>query len=67
MLIAASLKIKIQDILSNGDNYTDITMFEISGYSVTMGNSDLKVKRSADEVALSNNQTGVRDYLIRKF
>ena len=64
--IAGALKIELCDVLSIGDNFNDIAMFEISGHSVAMGNSDSLVKQSADEVTLSHNENGVSQYLIRK-
>ena len=64
--IARALKIELCDVLSIGDNFNDIAMFEISGHSVAMGNSDSLVKQSADEVTLSHNENGVSQYLIRK-
>ena len=64
--IAGALNIELCDVLSIGDNFNDIAMFEISGHSVAMGNSDSLVKQSADEVTLSHNENGVSQYLLRK-
>lgn len=65
--IARLLKIDLADVLSIGDNYNDISMFELSGLSAAMGNSHLEVKSRAETVIKSNENSGVSDYLIRTF
>ena len=40
-------------------------MFQASGFSVAMGNSDSKIKSLTDYVTTSNNSDGVAKFLER--
>ena len=48
-----------------GDDYNDIEMFKISGYSVAMGNAEEELKQIADEVAETIDNDGVAGVLER--
>lgn len=62
---AESLGISHEEIVSFGDNYNDLTMIEVAGVGVAMGNAEEEVKNAADFITLTNNQSGVA-YGIRK-
>lgn len=42
-----------------GDNYNDISMLQIAGYSVAMGNAESPVKAAAKYVTRSNDEDGI--------
>lgn len=49
-IIAKYFNVSKEDIISVGDNYNDLPMFEKSGLSIAMGNSVEEVKKQADYV-----------------
>lgn len=49
------------EIVAIGDNYNDIDMFEIAGYSIALGNAPSGVKVHADHIALPNTENGFAD------
>ncbi len=57
------LGIKKEEVMVFGDNFNDMTMFEIAGISVAMENSQNEVKEKADYQAGSNNHNGVSAFL----
>lgn len=57
------LKIDLKDTVAIGDSYNDLTMFEVVGHSVAMGNSPEEIKSLVDEVIDSNNEDGVAKFL----
>ena len=57
------LKIDLKDSVAIGDSYNDVTMFEIVGHSVAMGNAPEDIKRIVDEVTDTNNEDGVAKFL----
>ncbi|WP_341491714.1 Cof-type HAD-IIB family hydrolase [Mesomycoplasma ovipneumoniae] len=66
-MLSRYYKIDLENIISIGDSYNDIGMFEISTISVAMANSPQQVKRRATVVLKkTNKQGGVGDY-IRRF
>ena len=66
-LIAQQLNVHRHEVMSIGDNFNDISMFEQSGIGVAMEHSDEWVKQQADEVAPTHQSGGVNAYLIGKF
>jgi Cof subfamily protein (haloacid dehalogenase superfamily) len=52
-----------EEILSFGDDFSDIGMFEASGTSVAMANAVQELKNIADYVTLSNDEEGIAAYL----
>lgn len=42
-----------------GDNYNDISMLKLAGYSIAMGNGETAVKQAAKFVTCSNDEDGV--------
>ena len=57
------LKIDLKDSVAIGDSYNDVTMFEVVGHSVAMGNAPEDIKRIVDEVTDTNNEDGVAKFL----
>jgi Cof subfamily protein (haloacid dehalogenase superfamily) len=64
-ILAAYLAIPLERILVIGDSRNDISMFEIAGMAVAMGNAPEEVKAAADLVAPSNDEGGVA-WVLRK-
>ena len=58
-VIAKHYNVKREDIISIGDNYNDLPMFEKSGSSVAMGNSVEDVKKAADLVTDDIDHDGI--------
>ncbi len=52
-----------KDVIAFGDDYADISMLQLCGTGVAMGNAVQAVKDIADEVTLSNEEDGVAVYL----
>lgn len=57
--IAGMLGISLQHIMAIGDNYNDLSLFEVAGFGVAMGNAPEPVKRAAQVVTRSNCDSGV--------
>ena len=58
-----SLKINLKDTISIGDDYNDISMFLVTGFSVAMENANNDVKSKAKYITKSNNDEGVAVFL----
>ena len=50
-------------VIAFGDNYNDIEMIEFAGVGVAMENGEEELKKSADYIALNNNDDGVGKFL----
>ena len=61
--IAKLYDIDQADIIAFGDEMNDISMLEIAGTAVAMGNALEPIKKKADYVTLSNDEDGIGDYL----
>ena len=57
------LNINIKDTIAIGNDFNDVPMFNVVGYSVAMQNSDDEVKKYADEITKSNEDDGVAIFL----
>jgi len=64
-LVCADLGIAAADVLAFGDMPNDIAMLEWAGTSYAMANAHPSVLAAADHVALSNDQDGVAEVLVR--
>ncbi|WP_263969807.1 HAD-IIB family hydrolase [Companilactobacillus kimchii] len=64
--LAQQLEIELKDILAIGDRDNDISMLEVAGTGVAMGNAQVGVKAVSDYVTTDNNHDGVGD-AIEKF
>ncbi|MCM3783094.1 Cof-type HAD-IIB family hydrolase [Neobacillus mesonae] len=54
---------KPEEVLAMGNYYNDITMLTYAGKGIAMDNSPVEVKAAADDVTLSNNESGVHHAL----
>lgn len=66
-ILADHLDINKEEIIVIGDGANDISMFEMSGYKIAMGNANDKLKEKADYITDSNNQDGVAKALEEIF
>lgn len=57
--------IDMQDVMAIGDNYNDLSMLKIAGYSVAMENANDEIKAHCDFITKRNNENGVA-YAIQK-
>lgn len=62
---ANRLGIKDYDIAAIGDNYNDVSMIQMAGIGIAMGNAEEGVKAISDFVTLNNSEGGV-SHAIRK-
>lgn len=63
--LAVQLGIPQEEVLSIGNYYNDISMLTYAGLGVAMDNSPLEVKAAANAVTGTNNDSGVRDALVK--
>ncbi|MCF6411129.1 Cof-type HAD-IIB family hydrolase [Pseudalkalibacillus salsuginis] len=56
---AEELGIPMREVMAIGDNYNDVSMFEIAGYSVAMGNAEEDIKKLCTFVTKTNDESGV--------
>lgn len=61
--IANYLGIDQKDIIAFGDHQNDMSMIEMAGVGIAMGNAIDELKNIADEITLTNNQDGIAEYL----
>jgi Cof subfamily protein (haloacid dehalogenase superfamily) len=59
MALALHLGIKIGEVMAIGDGLNDISLLEIAGLAVAMGNAPEEVKKIADHVTLDVDHSGV--------
>lgn len=64
--ICRVLEISSDNIIAFGDSNADIPMLKFAGTGVAMSNASDIVKEAADELTLSNNESGVGIYLTEK-
>lgn len=53
------LGISLQDTMAIGDNYNDLSMFEIVGHSFAMGNAEQAIKEVCRYITDTNSEDGV--------
>ena len=65
-----NLHIPMSEVLAIGDNQNDISMLQLSGVSVAMGNAQSDVKKAADYTTKTNEEDGaayfLEQYLLSK-
>ena len=64
--LAERLNLPMEQVMAIGDNENDLSMFEVAGLSVAMGNGTDRAKESADWVTLTNEEDGVA-HAIRRY
>ncbi len=57
-ILARELGVAKEHIVAIGDNYNDLDMFQVAGYSVAMGNAPTDVKRNVDRVTAGVTEHG---------
>ncbi len=57
--IASYLGISRENIYAFGDSYNDLSMIELAGNGVAMGNAVSELKDAADYITLSNEEDGI--------
>ncbi len=62
---AATRGIKPEEILSFGDSDNDLTLIERCGCGVAMANARENLKAIADDIADSNDDNGVANYIVK--
>ncbi len=56
---AEELGIDLKEVMAIGDNYNDVSMFELAGYSVAMGNAEEDIKKLCSFTTKTNDESGV--------
>ncbi len=57
--LMSQLNIQTEEVMAIGDGVCDVSMLQLAGLGVAMGNAPDSVKRCADYVTLSNEEDGV--------
>jgi Cof subfamily protein (haloacid dehalogenase superfamily) len=57
--LARFLGIPLEQVAAVGDGENDISMFEVAGMSIAMGNAAPQIQQAADLVAPSNDEDGL--------
>lgn len=57
--------ISLQDTMAVGDNYNDLSMFQVVGRSVAMGNANEDIKELCTHVTLRNDENGVGEAIFQ--
>jgi|GEM_PF-6178587 len=65
--VCSALNIKPEEVVAVGDSHIDISMFEVAGLAVAMGNAPHDVQARAHVVAPSLEQDGVAHVIERYF
>jgi hydroxymethylpyrimidine pyrophosphatase-like HAD family hydrolase len=66
-IISEYFKISKENIVSFGDDYSDIEVFENSGISVAMGNAIPELKKIATDITDDNNSDGIAKFINKLF
>ncbi|AXI10263.1 Cof-type HAD-IIB family hydrolase [Oceanobacillus sp. 143] len=68
--IANYFDVDLEDTVAIGDNLNDLSMFEVAGMSIAMGNAEEIVKKQATHVTKSCEEDGVayglREFVLKK-
>ena len=68
--MANYLGIPLENTIAIGDNYNDLTMFEVAGMSIAMGNAEERLKELSTHITKHHNDDGVayalRTYVLHK-
>lgn len=57
--------ISLQHTMAVGDNYNDLSMFQVVGRSVAMGNANEDIKERCTHVTLRNDESGVGEAIFQ--
>lgn len=61
--LCEALNINLEDTIAIGNDYNDVSMFNVAGYSVVMDNAKESIKKYANEITESNDNDGVAIFL----
>ncbi|MEG0496425.1 MAG: Cof-type HAD-IIB family hydrolase [Carnobacterium sp.] len=61
---AKALGIHTDDVMALGDNYNDVSMLKVAGYSVAVANAEEGVKVHAKYLTSTNNENGVAQSIL---
>lgn len=61
--IMKDMDIPLENVLVFGDNFNDVSMFEVAGIAVAMDNAEESIKINADAIASSNSICGVSQFI----
>lgn len=65
-VVMDKLNLTPEQVMAIGDGPNDITMFDVAGTGIAMGNAIELIKRAADHIAPSNDEDGV-GWAVRQF
>ena len=65
--LANNLGLSLNNVMTFGDNYNDLTMIEKANIGVAMEDAKDEIKNASEYIALSNNKNGVSNFLIDYF
>jgi Cof subfamily protein (haloacid dehalogenase superfamily) len=57
--LAKHLRIPLSRVAAIGDENNDLSMFDVAGVAIAMGNATVEVKQAADIIAPNNDESGV--------
>ena len=63
LILSKLLHIRKNNIISFGNDYNDVSMFEVSGIKCAVSNSEDCLKSKADMIIKSNDENGVFEYM----
>lgn len=63
--LAEAKGIKLEEVMTIGDNFNDVSMLEVAGVSFAMGNAEADVKKVAKYEAETNVSDGVGKAILR--
>lgn len=63
--LAEAKGIKLEEVMTIGDNFNDVSMLEVAGVSFAMGNAEADVKKVAKYEAETNVNDGVGKAILR--
>ena len=58
-ILLEKLSVAAESVIAIGDGVCDVTMIQLAGYGIAMGNAQESVKACADYVTLTNDRDGV--------
>ena len=56
--LANYLNVPLENVFAYGNDYNDVSMFEVAGTSICPENSDEEIKKMVDEITSSNDDEG---------
>ena len=63
--VAHERGIPLEDVMTIGDNFNDVSMLQTAGVSFAMGNAEIEVKEYAKYITDTNLEAGVGKAILR--